>query len=190
MVTNSELKRITGETNRRAKYNKYVSNIEELTTKATGKTGLISFYQNCTFYSRSWQGSRITWPHYYCDSEPYNLFKYFTKGRLRLLEKYMPNYYKFINKHYLLCIELLNETENMFGHDSMFGDDSETSKLRIKYGQHYYNGWLQCLINTLTKSLVLFRDENTKYLHKMFLVKEKFNRDIANHIQSFLLLKN
>lgn len=102
----------------------------------------------------------------------------------------MPNYYEFINKHYLLCIELLNETENMFGHDSMFGDDSETSKLRIKYGQHYYNGWLQCLINTLTKSLVLFRDENTKYLHKMFLVKEKFNRDIANHIQSFLLLKN
>jgi hypothetical protein len=32
MVTKAELKRITGETNRRAKYNKYVSNIEELIT--------------------------------------------------------------------------------------------------------------------------------------------------------------
>ena len=95
---------------------------------------------------------------------------------------YMPNYYEFINKHYLLCVELLNETENMYGHDS------ETSKLRE--GQHYYNGWLQCVIDTLTKSLVLFRDEKNKYLHKMFLVKEKFNRDVANHIQSFLLLKN
>jgi hypothetical protein len=182
MVTNTELKRITGEANRRAKYNKYVSNIEELTTKATGKKGVISFYKNCTFYSRSWQGSHITWPHYYCDSEPKKLFDYFTKGRLRLLEKYMPNYYEFINKYYLICIKLLNETYNMYGHDSF----SETSKLRIKEGQHYYNGWLQCAIDTLTKSLVLFRDENTKYLHKMFLVKEKFNRDIANHIQSFL----
>jgi hypothetical protein len=187
MVTNSELKRITGETNRTAKYNKYVSKIEDLTKKATGEKGLISFYKNCSYmnYSRA-SGSRITWPHYYCDSEPKKLFSYFTKGILRTLEKYMPNYYVFVNKFYLICIKLLNETYNMYGHDSF----SETSKLRIKEGQHYYNGSLQCAIDTLTKSLVLFRDENTKYLHKMFLVKEKFNRDIANHIQSFLLLKN
>jgi len=184
MVTNTELKRITGEANRRAKYNKYVSKIEELTKNATGKKGLISFYKNCTrFFPYC---NNITWPHYYCDSEPKQLFDYFTKGRLRLLEKYMPNYYEFINKYYLICIKLLNETYNMYGHDSF----SETSKLRIKEGQHYYNGSLDTVINTLTKSLVLFRDENTKYLHKMFLVKEKFNRDIANHIQSFLLLKN
>jgi len=187
MVTKTQLMRITGETNRRAKYNKYISKVEELTKNATGKKGFISFYKNCFYkHSSRLSGSRITWPHYYCDSEPKKLFDYFTKGRLRLLEKYMPNYFDFVNKYYLICIKLLNETYNMYGHDSF----SETSKLRIKEGQHYYNGWLQCLIDTLTKSLILFRDENAKYLHKMFLVKEKFNRDIANHIQSFLLLKN
>lgn len=184
MVSKTEQKRIDSEIKRKQRYDKCLSDIKELTIKATGKKGFISFYKNCTWVMRPnrYPGSRITWKHYYCDREPAKLFNYFTKGRLRLLEIYMPNYYDFINKHRLICIELLKETDNMFGG----GMDNYVPPREPRKGQHYYNGSLYCMIERLKRQLVLLENEKTKYLHKILLLKTVFNIDIVNNVQSFL----
>lgn len=189
MVSKTQQKRIDSEIKRKQRYDKYISDIKELTLKATGKKGFISFYKNCTWiYGRNrYPRSRITWDHYYCDDEPVKLFNYFTKGRLRLLEMYMPNYYDFINKHCILCIELLKETDNMFGHghrDIVKNIDIPPRERRE--GQHYYNGSLFHLIQTLKRQLVLLETEKSKYLHKIFLLKTRFPTDIVNNVQSFI----
>lgn len=178
MVSKTELKRITSETNRNLRYNNYVSKIEELTKNATGKKGLISFYKNRTsYFNTGWSGSRINWPHYYCDNEAVKLFRYLTKGKLRILEKYMPNYYEFINKYYSICCELLRETDNMFGNGGT---------RKIKEGQHFYNGSLDSVIKMLNEKLIILKQEKTKYLLKIHLLKKIFITDVVSNIQTFL----
>jgi hypothetical protein len=189
MVSKTQQKRIDSEIKRKQRYDKYTSEIKELTMKATGKKGYISFYKNCTWvYGRNrYPRSRITWDHYFCDEEPVKLFNYFTKGRLRLLEMYMPNYYDFINKHYILCIELLKETDNMFGHGHRnIMKNTVLPPREPREGQHYYNGSLFYVIETLKRQLVLLENEKSKYLHKIFLLKTVFNKDIVNNVQSFI----
>jgi hypothetical protein len=182
MVSKTQQKRIDSEIKRRHRYDKYMSDVKELTVKATGKKGFISFYKNCTSYFNRFPESRITWDHYYCDEKPVKLFNYFTKGRLRLLEIYMPNYYDFIHKHCILCIELLKETDNMYGH----GMYMHIPPREPKEGQHYYNGSLFYVIESLKRQLVLLETEKSKYLHKIFLLKTQFPIDIVNNVQSFI----
>ena len=183
-MSKTQQKRIDSDIKRKHRYDKCMSDIKELTMKATGKKGFISFYKNCTRY---FPGSRIPWEHYYCDGEPGKLFNYFTKGRLRLLEMYMPNYFDFINKHCLICIELLKETDNMYGHGhGSIMENTYIPPRERSEGQHYYNGSLYCLIKRLKLQLVLLETEKSKYLHKIFLLKTVFNTDIVNNIQSFI----
>jgi hypothetical protein len=189
MVRKTQQQRNISENKRKQRYDKYISEVKELTLKATGNKGFISFYKNCTWVHvpNPLLESSITWEHYYCDKEPGKLFNFFTKNKLRLLEMYMPNYYDFINKHYILCIELLKETDNMFGH----GHGSILEKTYIpprewKEGQHYYNGSLFCLIERLKQKLVLLENEKSKYVHKIFLLKTLFTSDIVNNVQSFI----
>jgi hypothetical protein len=187
MMSKTQQKRIDSEFKRKQRYDKCISDVKELTMKATGKKGFISFYKNCTWVMSPVPGNYITWDHYYCDREPIKLFNYFTKGRLRLLEMYMPNYYDFINKHSILCFELLKETDNMFGHghrDIVKNIDIPPRERRE--GQHYYNGSLFYLIQTLKRQLVLLETEKSKYLHKIFLLKTQFPIDIVNNVQSFI----
>ena len=186
-MSKTQQKRIDSEFKRKQRYDKYISEIKELTMRATGKKGFISFYKNCTWvYGRNrFPRSRITWDHYYCDEEPVKLFNFFTKGRLRILEMYMPNYYDFINKHCILCFELLKETDNMFGHDSG-SMDKHITPCQPMEGPHYYNGYLYYMIEKLKRQLVLLENEKSKYLHKIFLLKTLFNNDIVNNVQSFI----
>lgn len=183
-MSKTHQKRIDSEIKRKERYDKHISEIKELTMKATGKKGFISFYKNCTRY---FLGSRIPWEHYYCDKGPSKLFNFFTKGRLRLLEMYMPNYYDFINKHSILCIELLKETDNMFGHGhGSIMENTYIPPREPREGQHYYNGSLYCLIERLKRQLVLLENEKSKYLYKIFMLKTIFNNDIVNNVQSFI----
>jgi hypothetical protein len=186
-MSKTQQNRIDSEIKRKHRYDKYMSEIKELTMRATGKKGFISFYKNCTWiYGRNrYPRSRITWDHYYCDEEPVKLFNYFTKGRLRLLEMYMPNYYDFINKHCILCIELLKETDNMFGHNDGSMDKNIPPRQSME-GPHYYNGYLYCMIEKLKRQLALLENEKSKYLYKIFLLKTVFNVDIVNNVQSFI----
>ena len=169
------------ERKRKERFDKYKREVEELTVKATGEKGLISFYKNETKYFQKandiWE-----WSYYMCTKQHLPLMYYFTKIKLQLFEQYMPDYYDFVLKYYKICADLQREaTQEVFGHD--------TFKVR-KFGQHYCNGWIIPARRKLTEQLKLLHEAMDsvceKNANKVRVLTKILPRDIVNVVQSFL----
>jgi hypothetical protein len=176
-------KKCEAEAKRRARFEKYKREVEELTVKATGKKGLISFYKNETKYFQK-AGSNNEWSYYYCTKQHLPLMYYFTKGKLQLFEQYMPDYDEFVLKYYNICADLHREaTQEVFGHD--------TYAVR-EFGQHYCNGWILPPRRKLMAQLKILDEARftdsvcEKHANTVCILTSVLPRDILNEIQSFL----
>jgi len=177
------MKRMEAEKKRMERFEKYKREVEELTVKATGRKGLISFYKNETKYFHK-ANDVLEWSYYICTKQHLPLMYYFTKGKLQLFERYMPDYDDFVYKYYKICADLQREaTQEVYGHD--------TFAIR-KFGQHYCNGWILPARRKLTEQLKLLHDAAfsdslcEKNANKVRILKNILPRDIVNVVQSFL----
>lgn len=164
-------------------FDKYKREVAELTEKATGKRGLISFYKNETELFQRADGS-WDWTHCYASKRHLPLIKYFTKRKLQLFERYMPDYDDFVLKYYNICADLEREaTTELWGSPETRGKGSE---------RHYYPGCLLTCILKLTEQHdllheAIFSDSVCeKNANKVRVLTNILPRDIVNVVQSFL----
>jgi len=81
-------------------------------------------------------------------------------------------------EYHSICIELVNETEYIYGLDSFH--------LR-KPGQHYYNGMFLPVKKMLNEKLLLFNEAVRTYkIKQLAALRRKLPGDVANYIQTFL----